>query len=116
MNIEHDIMWHIMRIGASARRGLPQIPNRRKPSFPGFGHILDLLAEHDGMSQQQIAEMLHIRPQSVSEAIKGLENRGLIRRLPNEQDRRSSLIYITQQGIEQRIEAENERISKAIYC
>lgn len=113
MVIEHDIMWQIMRIGASTRRRLPHPSGRRKLPIPGFGHILDLLAENNGMSQQQIAEALHIRPQSVSEAIKGMENQGFVRRQPNEQDRRSSLIFITQLGLERRVTAEKERIARA---
>ena len=79
MIIEHDIMWQIMRIGASTRRKMQPENSRQRPPHPGFGHILDILAENKGMRQQQIADILHIRPQSVSEAIKGMENAGIIR-------------------------------------
>lgn len=113
MIIEHDIMWQIVRIGASTRRKMPSMPNRRKHPNPGFGHILDILAENDGVRQQQIAEMLHIRPQSVSEAIRGMELQGLVCRKSDEQDKRCTLIYITDLGLTRRIEAENNRIAKA---
>ena len=113
MVLEHDIMWQIMRIGASVRRKMPGKPDRWKRPNPGFGHILDLVAENNGLRQQQIADALHIRPQSVSEAIKSMETQGLVCRQPNEQDKRSSLIFITQLGLDRRIEAENNRIAKA---
>ena len=94
MVLEHDMMWQILRIGASVRRKMPGKPNRRKRPSPGFGHILDLVAENNGLRQQQIADTLHIRPQSVSEAVKGMETQGLVCRKPDELDRRSSKIYI----------------------
>lgn len=75
----------------------------------GFGHILDLLSVEEGMSQQQIAGCLGIRPQSVSEAILALENRSYIRKEASASDRRVTLIYLTEEGAQRREELAVER-------
>lgn len=98
MELEHTIMRRVMRIASQSRRKLPHAQRGDQPQCRGFGHILDLLTENDGMSQQQIAEALGIRPQSASEAITNMEQVGLVRKVVSELDRRSSLTYITPKG------------------
>lgn len=105
MSLEHSIMERVMRIASQSRRKPPHPHKAEGPKCHGFGRILDLLAEHDGLRQQQIAELLDIRPQSASEAIANMEQTGLVCRQIDEQDRRSSRIYITPEG--QRIQAES---------
>ena len=101
MVTDEKLMRALMRTTARARR-LPRSGDRQKgpPFGKGFGHILDRLTDHDGISQQQLADDLGIRPQSVSEAIAAMENHGLIRREPSTEDRRVMRIYITPQGKE----------------
>ena len=113
MELEHNIMEHIMRIGPQSRRKLPHPPHDGKPKCHGFGRILDLLAENDGLRPQQIAELLDIRPQSASEAIAGMEQTGLVRREMDELDRRSSRIYLTPEGKKQQAESLTRRIENA---
>ncbi len=84
-----------------------------KRSPRGFGHILDLLSEEEGISQQQIAGTLEIRPQSVSEAISAMESRGYIRKEISASDRRVTLIYLTYEGVQRRMELAKERESHA---
>ena len=111
--LEHTIMRNIMRIASKSRRKPPRAFHTAPRKQFGFGYILDLLSEQDGLSQQQIAQRLDIRSQSASEAIAGLEVQGLIRRQVNEQDRRSTLVFITPKGIERQTELLNERIRNA---
>lgn len=111
--LEHTIMRNIMRIASNSRRKPPRPLHTTPQKQLGFGHILDLLSEQDGLSQQQIAQHLDIRPQSASEAIAGLEAQGLVRRQVNEQDRRSTFVFITPKGIERQTELLNERIRNA---
>lgn len=113
MELEHTIMRCIMRIASRSRRKPQQPPCGEHPKHRGFGHILDLLSENDGLSQQQIAGMLDIRPQSASEAISNMEQAGLVHRIVNERDRRSCLIYITPEGKKRQTELHNERIRNA---
>ncbi len=111
---EQNLMRNLMRACASARRHPQRTAGPHPHRGRGFGHILDLLAEGEGVSQQQIADALSIRPQSVSEAISTLEERGLIRKEPSPRDKRSTLIYITEQGIARRAELAEERKAHAI--
>ena len=64
----------------------------------GFGSILDVLTRHDGMTQAEIASMLDMRQQSVSEALEKLEQNGYIRREQSRENRRKALIYVTEEG------------------
>lgn len=113
MELEHEIMNCLMRIVSGGRRRPPHPPKSSGPRFFGYGHILDLLSQNDGLSQRQIAEMLHIRPQSASEAIASMEGQGLVEKRANEHDRRSSLVFITQEGRQRQIDLRNERIENA---
>ena len=71
------------------------------------------LSDLDGITQQQIAADLDIRPQSASEALAGMEQQGLIERQTNDRDRRSSLVYITPKGAERQKQLREERIQNA---
>lgn len=64
----------------------------------GFGTILGVLDEKDGISQGDIAKLAKLRQQSVSEALVNLEKRGYIRREHSDKDKRVSLIFITDEG------------------
>lgn len=113
MELEHTIMRRVMRIASQSRRKPPHTHGSDARKCRGFGHILDLLSENDGLRQQQIAELLDIRPQSASEAIANMEQAGLIRREADEQDRRSSRIYITAEGRQRQAELLARRIENA---
>lgn len=108
MVIEQMLMENIRQTGRNARRLAHSNGQPR-----GFGHILELLS-HDGISQQQIADTLQIRPQSVSEAVASLHSRGYIRREPSPSDKRMTLIYITDAGIRRREELREERKAHAM--
>ena len=111
MLTDEQLMRSLMRAMARARRQPPRgAPGeRRLPFGKGFGHILDLLVERDGVSQQQLADAVGIRPQSVSEAIATMENHGFVRREPSAADRRVMLIYVTEQGREYHEKVSEER-------
>ena len=113
MELDHTIMRRVMRIASQSRRKPPHTHGADAHKCRGFGHILDLLSQNDGLRQQQIAELLDIRPQSASEAIANMEQAGLIRREPDVQDRRSSRIYITPEGQQRQAELLARRIENA---
>ncbi len=99
MTKEQQLMRTLLRACASVRRQPHHTDGQSPTAKPrGFGHILDLLVEHSGISQQQLADSLRIRPQSISEAIGILESRRLIRKEASPTDRRVTLIHITEEG------------------
>lgn len=113
MILEHEMMKCVIRIASGGRRRLLHPPKENGARFFGYGHILDLLTQNEGLSQREISEALNIRPQSASEAITSMESQGLVEKRANEQDKRSSLIYITQEGRDRQIAIREERICNA---
>lgn len=111
--LEHIILRNMMRIAANARRQshAHHADESKRPG--GFGHILDILTVSDGLTQQQIAQRMHIRPQSVSQAIAAMEQQGMISRQISETDRRISVVYITPEGRARQAELLSERIQNA---
>ena len=70
----------------------------------GGGHatqrrILEMLAQRE-MSQQDLQKELHIQSGSISELITKLENKGLVLRRRDDQDRRKVTLEITEAGRE----------------
>lgn len=67
----------------------------------GQGKILTALCHGgDGIPQSTLASTLDIRPQSLSEALCRLEEAQLIERRPSPDDKRKTLVYLTEKGIE----------------
>lgn len=79
----------------------------------GLGHILSLLEDGEGRSQSTLAKEAGIRPQSVSEAVSLLEERGFVKRKESEEDRRISMVFITPSGREHSREMKMERRKRA---
>ncbi|WP_334138129.1 MarR family winged helix-turn-helix transcriptional regulator [Corynebacterium variabile] len=66
----------------------------------GQGRVLGILALQSPLPQKNLAFMLGVRPQSLSELIAKLETAGLVTRERDENDRRSFLIELTDAGRE----------------
>ncbi|MDO4473340.1 MAG: MarR family transcriptional regulator [Eubacteriales bacterium] len=94
---------------------------RNHKRFRGFGlhpgqiPVFGLLSDREGLSLREIADILHIKPPTVTVSVKRLEKSGFICKRADEKDQRISRIYMTeagknlQQEIRQAVE-ENERI------
>ncbi|MBO5221785.1 MAG: MarR family transcriptional regulator [Clostridia bacterium] len=72
----------------------------------GYYLVLECLNEGEGKTQREIAEHAEIRAQTLSEALVGMEERGLIERVADPKDRRAVRVYITPKGIRFREERE----------
>ncbi|MCC8182357.1 MAG: winged helix DNA-binding protein [Clostridiales bacterium] len=65
----------------------------------GEGALLSYLAtKHDGASAGELREALEVGSGRVSNALKNLENKGLVMRVPSARDGRVVLVYLTEQG------------------
>lgn len=64
----------------------------------GQNRILALLTMQEGVSQKDLAYLLGIRPQSLSEALAKLEEDGMITRKHNEEDQRVVNVFLTDAG------------------
>lgn len=64
----------------------------------GQNRILAVLVMQDGTSQKDLAYLLGIRPQSLTQALETLEAEGFVERKQDEGDKRSRLVYLTEKG------------------
>ena len=83
-------------------------------SFP-CGRMLRVLYREGPMSQCRLAENLGIRPASLSEMADKAQSQGLIERGSRQEDKRCSLLQLTDLGRQQAIRAEEERKKTAEF-
>ncbi|WP_086348121.1 MarR family winged helix-turn-helix transcriptional regulator [Candidatus Enterococcus clewellii] len=69
-----------------------------KKKAPTQQLVLDLLLEEDGMTQGVLAELLDIRPSSLTEILNKLAQRGEIERREDPNDKRIKQVFITEKG------------------
>jgi MarR family transcriptional regulator for hemolysin len=62
------------------------------------GLCLHLVAKHEGASQRQLAEILHISQPQVTKILQSLERNRLVVRRVDETDQRRTLVYLTPEG------------------
>jgi DNA-binding MarR family transcriptional regulator len=65
---------------------------------PGQARALGQLARHGDLRLSALSEWLRIAPRSGTEVVDALEERGLVRRSPDPDDRRATLVTLTPQG------------------
>ncbi|MBR4540432.1 MAG: MarR family transcriptional regulator [Clostridia bacterium] len=123
---------HKTRMGM--RPGMPPIPGMRPPMTPGMGPhgpgmhhppmfpremlLLALLEENEnGVRQKDIADKIGINASSLSEQIDRLEQDHYLERQANPEDRRSTLIVLTEKGKARAYEVLDERQKAAAdFC
>ncbi len=64
----------------------------------GQNRILAVLTMQDGTSQKDLAYLLGIRPQSLTQALDTLEQDGFIERKQDEDDKRARRVFLTDKG------------------
>ena len=74
----------------------------------GQGRILAILLEKRSMTQKELQDILRIQPGSLSEIVAKLEEKGLGRRQKDEEDRRRSVIELTETGREEALLQERQ--------
>ena len=65
-----------------------------------FAHLraLRVLSRHGAMRLSELSEHLHIAPRSTTEVVDALESRDLVQRRPDPDDRRATLVELTEHG------------------
>ena len=67
-------------------------------SFRERGRLLIELERNDGLTQRTLAEILNVRPQSLSELVFKLEQDGLVERRMDESDKRAVQVFLSDKG------------------
>jgi MarR family transcriptional regulator, organic hydroperoxide resistance regulator len=65
---------------------------------PGQAACLRVLDRNDGVSQRELAEILHVSPPSISSMLQAVEKSGAIVRRPDGADQRITRVYLTEAG------------------
>lgn len=80
---------------------------------PHQARALRVVSDQDGLRLSDLAAALRIAPRSATEVADGLEARGLVRRLPDPNDRRAVCVELTGEGRRVRGEVEAARTADA---
>ncbi len=88
-----------------------------KKSRTGAQGLLVELWKADGLTNAEIAELLDIRPSSVTAQVKTLEQKGLVKRVTDENDKRVSRVFLTEEGKQAKIERRESQddLSEGIF-
>jgi len=65
---------------------------------PPEAFALTLLTRNDGISQRELADVLHLSHPRVSMILRSLEDSGAVLRRPDEADRRVARVFLTPEG------------------
>lgn len=65
---------------------------------PGQCHMITLLSKFPGKSQKELADILRIKPATMTIMIKKLEKAELVERIPDEEDQRILRVNLTKKG------------------
>lgn len=104
--LNEEIVRTIRKLNAMSRRGPDPHGERRGEGSPppdaprdhGRGRIMGILGDRGPVCQSKLAEFLDIRPQSLSELISKMEADGLVKRQQSEEDRRQTIVSLTEEG------------------
>jgi DNA-binding MarR family transcriptional regulator len=94
------------RLGMALRGAYLAMHRRFQAHFAPLGVtadqfvVLTLLAEEDGIIQRELVQRTCSDANTMTAILRLLEERGLIRRVPHERDRRARCVYLTDEGRE----------------
>ncbi|MBU0491559.1 MAG: MarR family transcriptional regulator [Chloroflexi bacterium] len=66
--------------------------------YRGQQFILMVLWEQEGRTHSELAEVLHVQPATMSNALKRMAKAGFVERRPDPDDQRVSRVYLTDAG------------------
>ncbi|MEV4352451.1 MarR family winged helix-turn-helix transcriptional regulator [Actinoplanes sp. NPDC049596] len=85
---------------------------------PSQGRALTVLARHGDLRLSSVAEHLRIAPRSATEVVDDLQQRGLVERRPDPDDRRAVLVTLTSHGtaVTTEIQAARQAASARLFA
>ena len=97
--VARDVIHELRINSVLMKRAFCRKHQKPTDNFGGQGKILHMLRDNPGMSQRALAEIVHIRPQSLGETIGKLEASGLVIKKQNDYDKRVTNIFLTEEGL-----------------
>lgn len=80
------------------RRLLTAVLSGEQPLHPAQAGCVQVLAHHDGLSQSDLADALHVSRPSVTTMLQRMEASGIVERRPDDADSRITRVYLTAEG------------------
>lgn len=71
-----------------------------EPLHPAQAGCLQALIHHDGMSQSDLASVLHVSRPTVTGILQRMEAAGIVKRMADDSDSRVTRVYVTESGHE----------------
>lgn len=123
-NLQHQLADQMHRINHRLRRrwGAQLAPHGLSPHYyralAAIARTERAEDDVDGLKLREIADRLRIAPRSATEVIDGLEERGLVERVPHPRDRRATLVVLTDDGRQlfQELRAHRQRSSEEFFA
>lgn len=100
MNKEELFEFHLRNNWFKVSRYYNQVASKYKMTF-SWGFIL-LNVEKEGTPSTSLGPKMGMEPTSLSRTLKSMEEKGLIYRVQDKVDKRKSLVFLTEEGIEKR--------------
>lgn len=95
-NLDMRTIFALLRVSRALKRCPPDLGERPFP--PAVGRMLHCVHMNPGISSRELCELLDVRPSTLSEMLGQAEEKGLLRREPDETDRRVQHISLTERG------------------
>lgn len=97
-NLSNDLHDSLQKLNRYMNRRMHKVFSETKGVHRGRVKLLKIIEKNDGIIQRDLAEILDMRPSSLTEMLVGLEKSSLIRREQDENDRRIMHVYIAEEG------------------
>lgn len=111
---DDDLQERLLRLVRMMRRHPGGAEGEKHPSRGGMRLIKVVLTE-DGISTSQLAERLDIRPSSLTDLVKRMEESGDIRRVQDEQDSRVWRVHATDEAREKYARFQSEHSKQSAH-
>lgn len=105
-----DLAFMFHRVARLMHRGRH---HHGEKMHPAQGHVLSMLNDKAFVTQKELMNRLAVRSGSLSELLAKLEQRGLVIRMRDEQDKRGFVVMITDRGKALVLEHEQHRREKS---
>lgn len=109
MRPEESIDFHIKRTWQTISKMYNEVAGRYGSTM-ATGFVLLNIDKENGTPSTQLGPKMGVEGTSLSRLLNSMEEKGLVVRKPNPEDKRSVLICLTEFGVEKRVDAK-----KAVY-
>lgn len=96
--ISNELYDAVQKLNRYMHRNRHRALNTKEGIHRGRMKLLYLISKNDGIIQRDLAEMLDMRPSSLTEMISNLEKSSLVRREKDENDGRVMHVFLTDEG------------------